>query len=159
MRRLLFRRCPRKQAPDFVGLALILGPNTMCPEAMPAEFGVHNYKGIRFMAKGNVGDGKLNFVIPHFQDGKENFNCAPIGSSDTQMPSSLSGWVDYSYDFSAQLTPDWTEITIHFRKDLSVAKPLDLETVLTHAKMFQFQFGTSSAQPIDLWIDNVVLYR
>ena len=139
---------------DYVGMGVSLGPSSYCPEPTPADIDLRAYTGLRFMAKGSVEGGPLVVKIVHVKDGADD-NC-----NDNRLTGdTLTSWVDYAADFSDRLSAEWTEISLDFRKDFFGPNSVDIETVLTHAKDFHFFFQTTNGGEVDLWVDDLSLYR
>ncbi len=139
---------------DYVGMATALGPVSFCPDALPNGIGLGQYAGLRFMAKGKAVGGSVFVKIIHTKDGPTD-NCTLNGlTGDT-----LTNWDDYRADFTTRLTEDWSEITVNFRKDMAGPTSVDIETVLAHAKDIHFIFQSTAGGTIDLWVDNLTLYR
>ncbi len=139
---------------DFVGMISALGPKSFCPNPRPAAVDLNAYSGIRFMAKGKAVDGRLSLKLIHTKDGKED-NCKDNGlTGDT-----LTNWADYAADITSQLKEEWTEISLNFKKDFYGPDNIDIKTVLEHAKDLHFFFQSTSGGNIDLWIDDLRLYR
>ena len=138
---------------DYVGMLLGLGPKSFCPDPEPAEFNLATYQGLRFMAKGKVEDGPLVVKILHTKDGEED-NCQDNGlTGDT-----LTQWADYAADITSQISEEWSEVVLDFREDFASTAPVDIETVLAHAKDIHFFFQTSEGGSVDLTVDDIELY-
>ncbi len=139
---------------DYVGMIAALGPDSFCPDPQPAAVDLNAYTGVRFMARGRASGGVLSVKIIHTKDGAED-NCEMNGlTGDT-----LTGWNDYSAEFTDRLEDDWTEVSLSFRRDFQGPDDVDIETVLEHAKDLHFFFQSSDGGEVDLSIDNLSLYK
>ena len=139
---------------DYVGMMLGLGPNSFCPNPEPAKIDVASYTGLRFMVKGHADGGKVTVKLLHSKEGEEG-NCTDNGlTGDT-----LTNWVDYSADITALIGDVWSEVSLSFRKDFTGPENVDIETVLAHAKDLHFNFQSAAGGEVDLWVDNLMLYR
>lgn len=138
---------------EYLGLIAALGPSTFCPDPQPAPADLSQFTGLRFMAKGHAEGGTLAVKIIHTKDGEAD-NCTMNGlTGDT-----LTDWVDYAADITSQLTEEWSEIDVNFRRDFTGPAAVDIETVLAHAKSFHFLFQGPGGE-LDLSVDNLILYK
>ena len=144
---------------DFVALAMSFTAGSDCPDPQPSTIDFLHYDGIRFMAKGTVSGGTLEFVLPHMKDGREG-NC----TATDVAPDTLTGYSDYFANVEGCITEDWSQCSVRFSE---LAQPetttsehrVALGTVLAHVKEFNLLYKNGSGGNVDLWLDEVELYR
>ncbi len=140
----------------YIGMLTTLGPNSLCPDPEPPAVTLASYQGVRFKAKGHMTGGSWVLILSHRKEGAVD-NCKNPIIGDT-----LTNWGDYRFDFTDQLTDDWSTITIDWHKDLFApawGQPAALELVLEHAKDIVWQYENGLGGEAELWIDDVELVR
>ena len=140
----------------YIGMMVTLGPNSLCPDPEPPSVTLASYQALRFKTKGHFTGGKWVLIVSHRKDGIVD-NCSNPIIGDT-----LTAWGDYRFDFTSQITEEWSIININLRKDLflpSWGKHADLELVLQRAKDITWQYENGSGGTTELWVDDVELVR
>jgi hypothetical protein len=141
---------------DYFGLLVSLGAHSFCPDPQPEESTLAIFRGIRFKAKASRNGGTFTMIVAHRKEGTiDNCSRGLIGDS-------LTEWGDYQFDFTSQVTGEWSTITIDFRKELyppAWGTPADLEVVLEHAKDIVWQYQNGLGGAAELWLDDVELFR
>lgn len=140
----------------YIGILTTLGPNSLCPDPEPPAITLASYRGVRFKAKGHRTGGSWVLIISHRKEGAID-NCANPIVGDT-----LTHWGDYRFEFTSNLTDDWSTISIDWRRDLFApawGQPAALELVLEHAKDIVWQYENGLGGDAELWIDDVELVR
>jgi hypothetical protein len=143
---------------DYLGLYMSLGPDSFCPDPQPAEIDLLQYDGIRFMAKGSRTGGEIWLMLQHGKDGpEENCDNGLIGNT-------LTEWGDYYINIEREITEEWTQISVDFA-DLEQPywvtgnAKVDINTVLEHLKGIVWQYVDPDGGEVDLWLDEIELYR
>lgn len=138
---------------DFIGVNTFLSPRSMCPECSGID--LTRFKGIKFKIKGKVEAGQVKFVIPYE---------ARIIDKNRGVCKSLTSYGDYEADITGKIFSDWKEVKINFRKDLkqpswiSQEKRVNIEKVLSDAKVIKWEYSRGQGHYIDLWIDDIEFY-
>jgi|DewCreStandDraft_4_1066084.scaffolds.fasta_scaffold03311_8 hypothetical protein len=138
---------------DFIGVNTFLSPRSTCPECVGID--LSRFKGIKFKTKGVVEAGEVKFILPYEARAVDN---------SRGICKNLTGYGDYEADITKYISPQWKEVKIIFRKDLkqplwvSKEKRIDIERVLSDAKLFKWQYSKGEGHKIDLWIDDIELF-
>ncbi|HPD18855.1 MAG TPA: hypothetical protein PLF61_04250 [Candidatus Goldiibacteriota bacterium] len=142
-----------KQGLDFIGVNTFLSQHSTCPECVGIN--LTGFKGIKFKIKGEIKAGEVKFILPYE---------ARAVDQDRGICKNLTSYGDYEADITRYITPEWKEVKLIFRKDLKqpqwVAKEkrIDIEKVLSDAKLIKWQYSRGQGQKIDLWIDDVEFF-
>jgi hypothetical protein len=137
----------------FLGVNTYLSEKASCPRCIGID--LRKYSGISFKMKGDVGKGRLLFILPHESN---------RSSADNSTCMTLTGYNDYQADITAKVRDEWTTVKLLFRKDFNrpiAVKPSEkvkIESVLEDEKMIKWKWSGEEKQKIDLWIDDVELF-
>jgi len=138
---------------DFIGVNTFLSSRSTCPECIGID--LTRFKGIKFKVKGNVEAGEVKFILPYE---------ARVVDETRGICKNLTSYGDYEVDITKNITNEWREVKIYFRKDLkqpswvSSEKRVNIEKVLSDAKLIKWQYGNGCGYKIDLWIDDIELF-
>ncbi len=137
----------------FIGVNTFLSDRSPCPECIGID--LTRFKGIKFKIKGKIEAGEVKFILPYE---------ARAVDETKGICKNLTGYVDYEVDITKHITPEWKEVKIFFRKDLKqpdwVAKEkrVDIEKVLSDAKLIKWQYEKGQGYKMDLWIDDIEFF-
>ncbi len=138
---------------DFIGVNTFLSSRSTCPECIGID--LTGFKGIKFKIKGKVEAGEVKFILPYE---------ARVIDEARGICKNLTSYGDYEADITRVITPQWKEVKLYFRKDLKqpdwVAKEkrIDIEKVLSDAKLIKWQYSNGQGHKIDLWIDDIEFF-
>ncbi len=138
---------------DFIGVNTFLSPHATCPECIGID--LSRFTGIKFKIKGKVEGGRVVFILPHE---------ARVIDKSRGICKSLTSYADYEADITKNITPDWKEVKINFRKDLKQpdwVKPderFDIEKVLSDANLIKWEYENGDGHKVDIWIDKLEFY-
>ncbi|MCX8093117.1 MAG: hypothetical protein N3E50_03010 [Candidatus Goldbacteria bacterium] len=138
---------------DFIGVNTFLSSRSTCPECIGID--LRRFKGIKFKIKGKVEAGEVKFILPYE---------ARVVDKTRGICKNLTSYGDYEMDITKYISSDWKEVKIYFRKDLkqpswvSREKRVDIEKVLSDAKLIKWQYAKGDGHKIDLWIDDIEFF-
>ncbi len=138
---------------DNIGVQTFLVPYESCPKCIGID--ISRFKGVRFMLKGSMSNGKLVFIIPY-----ENQETEKTGKKCISM----TGGADYEADITEYMKGKWKEVKLDFRKDFKqpfwteTKNIFDIEKVLLNVNAFRWRIKEAQNAEFDIWIDDLQLY-
>ncbi len=138
---------------DYIGVNTFLSPHATCPECIGID--LTRFTGVKFKIKGKVETGEVKFIFPHE---------ARLVDTGRFRCRTLTGYADYEADITKDITPQWKQVKLVFRKDLkqpSWAKPeeqVNIEKVLSNANLIKWQYSKGNGHKVDIWIDKLEFY-
>ncbi|MFP4465714.1 MAG: hypothetical protein ACLFP1_01535 [Candidatus Goldiibacteriota bacterium] len=138
---------------NYLGAVMRLKASSACPRCEGTD--ISGYKGVRFMMKGSLDGGVLQFVLPYESD-----ECAQEGNTCRSM----TNYADYSRDITEFAGDEWVQVVINFRQGLKQPSwagrkySYDIEEVLDKMHLFKWQYTGKPGSKADFWIDDVELF-
>lgn len=142
-----------KSKKNFIGVNTFLSSRSTCPECIGIN--LTRFKGIKFKIKGKIEAGEVKFIIPHE---------ARAVDGARGICKNLTGYGDYETDITKHISSEWKEAKIYFKRDLkqpswvTADKRIDIEKVLSDAKLIKWQYSGENGSKIDLWIDDIEFF-